>query len=293
MSSLSVCVTGELRTFEYTGATLVGAVQPALRALWVAAVNVQGPEYVQQARSLLLKELPNGSLIDVRVSNLSARCSDTRGHAQALGLAQCWELLRAANHFAPWLLRTRPDVVLPWRFVSLPALRSTVNFVIAGYVGGCTCPAVGTPQHCAVDGYHACIDDNTALIHGTEAQHAYLFGYFEDFAPVDGRSTCLTPESPQRRHRLLCPTCREGASRGACGECKLGATLASRGIRSYGLAPLLNTSGAAIVRAKPPNGSVLTLLRHQPVPVTARELQAGLEQGACSHCVPVPREWWA
>ena len=296
VASLSVCISGELRHFELTGAALVDAVQPTLPATWVAAVNVPALSYVPAARSSLREVLPNGALVDVRVLDLnrSARCSDTRGLAQALGLVQCWTMLRARGPFTftAWLLRTRPDVVLPWRFVSLPTLRSTVNLVVAGYVGGCACPAIGTPRHCAADGYHGCVEDNTALIHGVDAQRAYLQGYYDDFAPADGRSVCSTPDSPQRRHRLMCPTCREGALRGACGECKLGATLAARSIRSYGLAPLFNTSAPAIVRKPPLNvsSSVFSLLRHEPVPVTSADLRRALQSAECSQCAPLPAE---
>ena len=156
--------------------------------------------------------------------------------------------------------------------------------VIAGYVGGCECPAIRSPSSCAHGGLHACIEDGTALIHGARAQRAYLYDFLNDFSAVDGRE-CPTLQTAQRRHKLECAVCKAGASRGACGECKLGATLAARGIQTYGLAPMLNTSAAQIVRG--PTTNPREKLKHPPVVVTGDMLRGALERGSCSHCAPL------
>ena len=286
--SLAVCLSGSLRTFASTGPFLVAAVQPSLPSIWMAAVNVQNPNDVEPAQALLSRTLHSGALIDVVVSHRSdAQCSDIRGQAQAAGLVKCWgmlERLRSRGFRFRWVLRTRPDVILPWILASLPVLPPQLDLVIAGYVGGCECPAKGTPTHCAHGGLHACIEDGTALIHGIHAQRTYLYEFGNDFNALNGHA-CRTPQTPQRRHTLTCPVCRVGASRGACAECKLGASLAARGIPTFGLAPMLNTTAAAIVRAHTSNP--LMKLKRSPVVVSGDMLKQSLDRGSCSQCVPL------
>jgi hypothetical protein len=285
---MAVCVSGSLRTFASTGPSLVAALQPQLAPTWMAAVNVNGAAEVEPARALLRATLHAGALIDVTIAHSAeAQCSDIRAHAEAFGLARCWamlEQLRSAGRSFSWVLRTRPDVVLPWVFASLPALPQHTQLVIAGYVGGCECPAIRSPSSCAHGGLHACIEDGTALIHGARAQRAYLHDFLSDFSAVDG-GACHTPQEPQRRHKLECAVCKAGAARGACAECKLGATLAARGIQTFGLAPMLNTTAAQIVRA--PTSNPHRQLKHTPVVVTGESLRTALERGSCSHCAPL------
>ena len=185
------------------------------------------------------------TLLDAPRPRLSLNCSVddyARGYMQAVGLYKCGEQMQGRYD---WILRVRSDTYIPWRLASLPAMRQP-TVAIVGSTAECDCGFARAPRDfertygksCNEGQLCGCVDDKFALLWGHRAQDAYLLGYARDFCPGHRRIIEGMPQS------------LPGVGL-AQSECKMGWTLASRGIPATDLRFASRLSNnPLIVRAK-------------------------------------------
>ena len=239
---VGVCLSGRLRFFDEpcAGPIIVRRFIKPLHAHVFAFFNVPSIEFNKS--SAIAHEM----LADVDVQALeitmeeevrpsSKTCEDgqyaNNGFAQSRGLQRCGRAMLHRNY--DWILRLRPDMYQDFAFISLPPQLDfpTPNGVVLGSaVAACGCGLFKNANlgACTRENLCGCIGDNFALVHGRVAQHAYFSGYADDF------DNCV-------RKTFTCPTCRVMSGPNAqrqSPECKLGASLAHRGVPSYDIRQL-------------------------------------------------------
>jgi hypothetical protein len=203
LARVATCVSGEARTIAQPctfAATLERIVVPLHSELFIA-INVPNLALVDQTRALVrnMATLYGVSLVFENVyvyQSIKGECDDLLGYPQADGFVQCAQSIFSQRVPYEWVIRTRPDLYVPFFIKSLPSAHSMQSVAIAGYVlGRCNAQIAWWT------------DDRFALLPTRHVQHAYLLGYKSDF-------------------------CKRPCNHSSCrpGECKLGWTLGTRQI---------------------------------------------------------------
>ena len=202
--------------------------------------NVPTTEEKSKAEAIVRSTFSSADLRHLEVyvqsnASLGPRCF--HGALQTEGLRRCWHAMNAACPSCyDWVVRLRTDVHVPFVLHSLPLLSvwRPRDRAVVGFVAQCTL-RTGTG---AVGMACACVDDEFALLPGAKVQRAYLLGFGGDFC---------------KRRSEACAACHMGhrAESHATPECKLGHSLALRGIEALDLrlasermnhAPMVHTS---------------------------------------------------
>lgn len=317
--AVALCLSGQLRQFDLpcTGHALVhNAILPLSTDVF-AFLNV--PHSGALSREAALQQVHNVlaparhliRALEVETT-LAARpelatCRDARGgnngYPQSVGFLRCAQAALPQQRY-DWMLRVRPDLSIP--FVLAPPLpRLLLAYAPAGVAivatiaemiaptGGCGCgyehrirKGVFTPgcDHGPCDARNTtcgCVSDIFAMVNGRHAVRAYFEGYAQDFA------SCA-------RQNFTCRACQQARTH-PVPECKLGASLAHRGVLvrdlRFATAPSRAPWTVSIVRddgkcpgtSRPGNGSAGVRASHggnssagtaSPWRLKARTLQA-------------------
>lgn len=214
---VATCLSGEARLLEEPCATRAifdRVVIPLKSEVFIAlnVANAHGIEPSRQAMQSILmsyKPTPIVQLFDVEVFNNAVSAFTTQtctdhdrvSEKQAVGLVRCATSIFAQRTSYDWVVRLRSDLYFPYIIQSLPLARDASGHILVDYVGG----------QC-MKGVAWWTDDRMALLPLESTQKAYLLGYANDF--------CRRPTEDHRWRP---------------GECKLGWTLASRGVTPVGL----------------------------------------------------------
>ena len=249
MALVAACVSGRFRNFgaPCTGPLTVERIILPLRAHVYAFLNAPTAE-VNQSLDIARRVLDGADVraLEVAAVDDTPSCSSCQvdgsgannGYPQSRGLLKCAGAALHPNAPAyDWIFRLRPDTLIPYTFPSLPPrlqFHAPRGVVIAGAASECGCGVLGSPNAdrqmwrreggtCTRDTLCSCASDAFAMVHGREAQLAYFSGYATDF------DTCA-----RANHSKACVACvRGGKGHQSPPECKLGASLAYRGVPVY------------------------------------------------------------
>lgn len=145
----------------------------------------------------------------------TANCRPAIGRQQLEGMVRCMRAMEASHKVYEYVIRTRTDLYVPFRFHSLPIVRPLQRRVAyLGFVGGrCNHKRAWW------------VDDRFALLPTIEVQRAYFYGFVNEIC----NSSCSDT------------SCRAP-------ECKLGSALAKHGVASVDLRDIAPTANLQIVR---------------------------------------------
>ena len=217
---VGVCISGSVRTLllPCTGKTAVENVITPLGAEVFVSVNVHKEADLAPATAGVQQLLAGAKLIELDVHvyrHITTTCDALKGATvglpQSMGLRQCGEWMLPRNY--DWIIRLRTDTWLPFIIHNLPSssLYGGRGTAITGAVD--SCQRCTDELHCASDTLCGCTNDQIALLAGSHAQHAFLVGsagdYCRPMTPIEGLRSGVGYE---------------------LAECKLGWSLASRGV---------------------------------------------------------------
>ena len=266
MNDVAVCLSGAARELDRpcTGVTFVNRLIRPLNAHVFIFLNAPSSKASQVYASVLrifnrtdVRALEVLHVDSTPTPKNTTTCSEgygyNNGYPQSIGFMRCATLVVPQNY--SWIFRMRPDVTMNFGFerLPLPFQGANQNLVIANTVAACFCgynnkrvwegTCLKTKQLCG------CIGDAWAMVHGRAAQRAYFEGYHDDFITcARTRSAASTDQFAPKR----CPQCIM-AARLPTPECRLGTSLARRGIPVYDMRwlfdPFRGTNGIQHARA--------------------------------------------
>ena len=233
-SRIGVCISGSLRSFSQpcVHSTIVQNLVLPTQADVYAFLNVPDAAQIDSTHAMVSRLLQAANLKALKVTAFSVATQplrdangslcDAKGYAQAAGLRECGRAMLPVGY--QWIMRLRPDMAYQFRLHSLPAPAAMPRpaLVIAAFVADCGCgfrlgQCVDPATLCG------CISDNFAFILGAAAQQAYFSGYGEDFCRRRPLANLPRQTTPGGKGPATPP------------ECKLGWSLATRGIPAYDL----------------------------------------------------------
>lgn len=228
----ALCVTGSVRTLssDCTLRRTLDNVASPLHADVFLSINVRQTStlknvsnFVEIMRGLGHRIIHNDIYIDSGRYKETRSCADTLGRPQAEGMARCMRAVQSTNRKYDFVIRTRTDLYVPFRIMSLPKPISGTAYV--GFVGKrCNGNTVWWT------------DDRFAILPTHAAQNAYLYGYGRDF--------CRRP-------------CYDSSCRAP--ECKMGYSLMRRNVTPIDIRPISLDIGLQIIRS---NCRLETLGKH-------------------------------
>lgn len=185
-SGVGVCLSGSLRTFllPCVGRRLVNTIILPLGADLFASINVPNASQRNSLTPKIHRVLDGTKLIalDVHVYRRKRRttCSNDNelGYPQTVGLQWCADQM-LTRHYA-WIVRVRTDAWVPFVVRSLPEVApyGPAGAAITTYTF--VCQTCRDSPRCDDTTLCYCTNDHFAMLAGARAQHAYLRGFGRD-----------------------------------------------------------------------------------------------------------------